>query len=142
MEETPQGSGPGTPPETPPSDTPPPQTPPPPETPPQQTGSQPIMLVLSYLGLLALIPLLVEQDDAEVQWHAKNGLLMFAGVIVLAIVLMILNFVPFIGTIIGCALLPILWIVAIVVHIIAIVKALKGERLHVPFVSEYVEQWK
>jgi uncharacterized membrane protein len=100
------------------------------------------MLVLSYLGLLALIPLLVEKDDAEVQWHAKNGLLMFAGVIVLFIGLMILNFIPVIGTIIGCGLLPILWIVVIVIHIIAIVKALKGDRLLIPLVSEYVDQWK
>ena len=100
------------------------------------------MLVLSYLGLLALIPLLVEKDDAEVQWHAKNGLLMFAGAIVLFIALMILNFVPVIGSIIGCALLPVLWIVVIVIHIIAIVKALKGDRLLIPFVSEYVDQWK
>jgi uncharacterized membrane protein len=100
------------------------------------------MLVLSYLGLLALIPLLVEQDDAKVQWHAKNGLLMFAGVIVLLIALMILNFVPVIGTVLGCGLLPILWIVVIVVHIIAIVKALKGERLLIPFLSDYVDQWK
>ena len=100
------------------------------------------MLVLSYLGLLALIPLLVEKEDPEVQWHAKNGLLMFAGVIVLFIALAILNFIPVIGTVIGCGLFPILWIVIIVIHIVAMVKALKGDRLIIPFVSEYVDQWK
>jgi uncharacterized membrane protein len=147
MEETPQGSGSGTPPETPPQrtpppDAPPPEAPPPPETPAQQSSNQPIMLVLSYLGLLALIPLLVEKDDAEVQWHAKNGLLMFAGWIVLWIVLMILNFVPVLGTILSCGLLPILMLVIVVIHVIAIVKALKGERFMMPLVSEYVDQWK
>ena len=33
-----------------------------------------IMIVLSYLWLLALVPLLVEKDDREVQWHAKHGI--------------------------------------------------------------------
>ena len=32
------------------------------------------MIVLAYFGLLALIPLLMEKEDAEVQWHAKHGL--------------------------------------------------------------------
>ena len=29
------------------------------------------MIVLAYLWLLALVPLLVEKDDPEVQWHAQ-----------------------------------------------------------------------
>ena len=41
------------------------------------------MLVLAYLGLLALIPLLTEKDDKEVQWHAKHGLVQFFAWIIL-----------------------------------------------------------
>ena len=37
-----------------------------------------VMIVLAYLWLLALVPLLVEKEDAEVQWHAKNGLVLTA----------------------------------------------------------------
>ena len=48
------------------------------------------MLILSYFGLLALIPLLVEKDDAEVQWHAKHGLILMATWIAVSIVLTIL----------------------------------------------------
>ena len=59
---------------------PPPAPPAPPVAPPQppppagqrNTG----MLVLSYLGLLALIPLVVEKNDKDVQWHAKHGLVL------------------------------------------------------------------
>ena len=29
-----------------------------------------------YLGLLALIPLIVEKNDRDVQWHAKHGLVL------------------------------------------------------------------
>ena len=43
------------------------------------------MLVLSYIGLLALIPLLVKKDDREVQWHAKNGLAIFVAHIIIII---------------------------------------------------------
>ena len=35
-----------------------------------------VMIVLSYLWLLALVPLLTEKDDKEVQWHAKHGLVL------------------------------------------------------------------
>ncbi len=35
-----------------------------------------VMIVLSYLWLLALIPLVVEKEDREVQWHAKHGLVL------------------------------------------------------------------
>src|SRR5881397_3909467 len=73
-------------PSAPPTYTPPPPpgggsyTPPPPPPPPPAGGGsaaggdRTLMLVLSYLGLLALIPLLTKKDDPEVQWHAKNGL--------------------------------------------------------------------
>ena len=57
-------------------------TPPPP--PPLGGGAAPpssdrtIMLVLSYLGILSLVPLLAKKDDPEVQWHAKHGLVLMA----------------------------------------------------------------
>ena len=35
-----------------------------------------VMIVLSYLWLLALVPLLTEKDDKEVQWHAKHGIVL------------------------------------------------------------------
>lgn len=38
-----------------------------------------IMLVLSYLGVLALIPLLTVKDSDFVKWHAKQGLILGVG---------------------------------------------------------------
>ena len=74
-------SPPGPPPQ-PPSD--PPAQPPPGPPPGGPTSSPPagqpntVMIVLAYLWILSLVPLLVEKEDAEVQWHAKHGLLLFA----------------------------------------------------------------
>ena len=49
--------------------------------PPLPTGGTPssnrgVMIVLSYLWLLALIPLHVEKEDKEEQWHAKHSLVL------------------------------------------------------------------
>ena len=35
-----------------------------------------VMIVLSYLWILALVPLLTEKEDQEVRWHAKNGIVL------------------------------------------------------------------
>ena len=107
--------------------------PPPPSG--QRSSEQTIMLVLSYLGILALIPLLVEKEDAEVQWHAKHGW------IVLSVAIAILAAIPFVGAFLGCAVMPFLWLVILIVHSVAIVKALKGERLIVPVISELADRW-
>src|SRR6478672_1296086 len=37
-----------------------------------------VMIVLEYLWALTLVPLLLEKHDAEVQWHARHGLVLMA----------------------------------------------------------------
>lgn len=100
------------------------------------------MLVLSYLGILALIPLLVEKDDPEVQWHAKHGIVLLVSWIILYILLAVLELIPGVGLILGCALLPLVTIAILVVHIICIIKALQGSRLRIPVISDYADQWR
>jgi uncharacterized membrane protein len=128
----------------PPSYTPPP--PPPPGGLPPSGAVSPnrsIMIVLSYIWLLALIPLLVEKDDREVQWHAKNGLLLTGAEVVLAILLSIFTtLVAFVDLgCTGCVLHSALAIVILVVHVMAIVKGLNGQRLIIPGLSQYVDRF-
>lgn len=123
-----------------------PQTPPPSGPPPAAGGGQPSgsrtpMIVLAYLWILALVPLLVEKDDKEVQWHAKHGLVILVAEILLFVVLSVLQFVPVIGQIIGCALLPIVWLVVLIVRILCIVKGVGGERFIIPGVSQYADRF-
>lgn len=135
----------------PPPSTPPPSSPPP-STPPPSGGESPnrqIMLVLSYLGILALIPLLVEKEDREVQWHAKHGIILLIAWFVLFIALLILSaiiaLIPFLGWIVSCVSLLVSMLLPLgilVIHIIAIVKALKGEKLRLPWISDFADQWK
>jgi uncharacterized membrane protein len=132
----------------PPSYTPPPpptggMPPPPGGTPGAASPNRTIMIVLSYLGLLALIPFLVEKNDREVQWHAKNGLLMFGAEIVIWILLSIfstaVSFLDLGCT--GCMLSVVFWIIVLVAHIVAIVKGVNGDRLVIPGLSQYVDRF-
>jgi uncharacterized membrane protein len=104
-----------------------------------------VMIVLAYLWLLALVPLLVEKDDKEVQWHAKHGIVLLVAEIILWIALGIFStFLGFVSGGLGCLisfLYPILWIGIIVLHIIAIVKGVNGQRLIIPGVSEYASKF-
>ncbi|HEX3553475.1 MAG TPA: hypothetical protein VIA62_09625 [Thermoanaerobaculia bacterium] len=124
----------------PPSYTPPPPpigAPPPGGVSPNRT----LMLVLSYLGLLALIPLLVEKNDPEVQWHAKHGLVLFVAEFILFILINVLHFIPVLGTIIGCMLTVVLPLGILVLHIVCILKAVKGERFIIPGISEFADRF-
>lgn len=126
---------------------PPSYTPPPPPggtMPPPPGGSvspnRTIMLVLSYLGFLGLIPLLVEKNDPEVQWHAKHGLVIFAAEIALFIVLIFLHFIPFLGWMFTCinCVLP---LIILVFHIFLIVQAVNGKRFLIPGLSEFADRF-
>ena len=109
----------------PPSYTPPPPSympPPPPRvgdaarSPGAASPNRGIMLVLAYLGSLALIPLVVEKNDPEVQWHAKHGLVLFVRVrSALAIVLGILMHIPFLGCLVALGF-PILALAYFISH--------------------------
>lgn len=127
----------------------PPATPPPPgggsytpPPPPPAGGAAPggdrtLMIVLAYLWILALIPLLTKKDDAEVQWHAKNGIGILIGEIVAWIVFTVLGFVA--PDVLGCGLGVVscaVWIAFLVIRIIALIKGIGGGRFSVPVLTD------
>ncbi len=141
MEDTPQG----------PQDSAPPP-PPPAEPPPQEPAAKEVvsenrnmMIVLSYLWLLALIPLLVEKDDREVQWHAKHGLVLTVVEVVVMIGLQVV--IMILGAIsggLGCVftlLIPIFMLAILIVHVLCIVKGINGQRFLIPSVSEFADKF-
>ncbi len=115
------------------------QTPPPPT--PQTSSNRTAMIILAYLGILALIPLLVEKDDADIQWHAKHGLVLMLSWMALFVALAIISSIPGLGMVIGCAVSPFLMLIIFFVHVFAIVKGLDGERLLVPVISDFADRW-
>jgi len=89
-----------------------------------------IHLVLSYISILGLIPLLTVKDSPFVRYHAKQGLaLNLIGGLVSSVL------AGFMG--IGC----LLGLAVIVIDIVAIMKALKGERWNIPLVTDAVAKF-
>src|SRR3954454_17387976 len=123
------------PPTVPPATPPPPgggsYTPPPPPPPggaAPQSSDRTVMLVLSYLGILCLIPLLAKKDDPEVQWHAKNGLALFFAELVWIVIRIALIFIHIPG--LGCGMAVIgcvVWIGFLALSILCIMKAVNGQ---------------
>lgn len=114
-------------------------SPPPPATGSSESDNRGVMVVLSYLWILALIPLLVEKDDKEVQWHAKNGLVLTVAEFVLWLVFSVIS-----STGIGCIFaifLPLIFLGFTIIRIICIVKGLNGQRFIVPGLSQYADKF-
>lgn len=101
-----------------------------------------IMIVLSYLWLLALVPLVVEKEDKEVQWHAKHGLVLLIAEVICWVLVTIVQMV--VGVMLGClvgVLSLIVWVGILILHIMCILKGIKGERLIIPGISEYANRF-
>jgi len=90
------------------------------------------MLVLSYLSLLALVPLLTVNDSESVRWHAKQGLVLTVGG---GILVSIIGRLPFIGWV-ACPLGAVLMVLAIV----CIYRSLQGVRVRIPIVADVADK--
>lgn len=131
---------------------PPPSYNPPPPPPPSSGGpagtgyvspNRTIMIVLAYLGILAVIPLVAEKEDREVQWHAKHGLVLLAAEIIISVIISVVGgMVAFADAgCSGCMASSLFWVVVMVVHILAIVKGVNGQRLIIPGLSDFANRF-
>ncbi|MBZ9578021.1 DUF4870 domain-containing protein [Patescibacteria group bacterium] len=107
-----------------------------PQTPGASTkqGDQNLIAVLSYLGILFLIPLLVVKDNRFVQFHAKQGLVLF----IAEIATVVIAWIPILGWIAGF----ILWIVWFVFSIMGIVNVLGGKKTPLPMIGKFAGKFK
>lgn len=118
-----------------------------PPVPPEPPGSdgassnRNLMVVLAYLWVLVLVPLLIEERDEEVRWHAKHGLVLMGAEFMLWVVLQIALFAT--GGI-GCFLAPfifMLFVAFVLVRIACIVRGINGGRLQIPVLTPLVERF-
>lgn len=101
-----------------------------------------LMVILSYLGILSLIPYLTKKEDPEIHWHAKNGV----GLLIFDVVLMVLFFViswvmP--SNILGCGMSVIqciVWLAIFGLHIYCIIQAAGGKRPRIPVITDFAEK--
>lgn len=81
--------------------------------------------LLSYLGVLVIIPLIMKNDSEFVQFHVKQGLILLAG--------WIIAWLPF-GQIIG--------LIAFIFSVLGIINVLSGKQEKLPIVGELAEKIK
>ena len=121
--------------------------PPPPAGPPGSVVSpnRTLMIVLSYLGLLCLIPFLVEKDDKEVQWHARHGLVITIGEFAIwfafwMVQMVLRRFIPGAGCI-TCLVPFALGAGFLALSVLCIMKGINGQRFIIPGVSQYADRF-
>ena len=103
-----------------------------------------VMIVLAYMWPLALVPLLVEKTDQDVQWHAKHGIVLMIAELVLFFAYVIMTSLVSLASLgLGVVLSMLLifaWIGMLAVHVVAILKGINGTRLILPTISEYANR--
>jgi uncharacterized membrane protein len=97
------------------------------------------MLILAYVPLLWWIPL-YSGKRRDVRWHARNGLILFAAVAAFALIAAIIAAViPALSCLYFVVMLS-AGSLYVVVSVLAVVKALQGQRLVVPGLSRYADR--
>ncbi|MFA5399604.1 MAG: DUF4870 domain-containing protein [Dehalococcoidia bacterium] len=84
--------------------------------------------LLCYLvgWITGLIFFLIEKDSQFVKFHAMQSIITFGACV-------ILGFIPVIGWII--------WILALVMWILLMVKAYQGQKFKLPLIGDLAEKW-
>jgi len=102
-----------------------------------------VLLVLAYVGILALVPYLTARKEF-VLWHARQGLLLFGVSLVCLFCMILVNVVLWqLSWVLGLLFLILLitsafGVLALVVA--CILKAFEGERWRVPFLGDFVDR--
>lgn len=84
--------------------------------------------VLSYIGILCLVPLLAKKDSKFAQYHAKQGLVLFIAEVCTTVI----TIIPYLGWIIGLA--NILWLILLIMGIINVVN---GQYKEIPLLGKF-----
>jgi uncharacterized membrane protein len=102
-----------------------------------------ILLVLSYLGILALVPFLTAKKEF-VLWHARQGLLLFGVSLVslfgMILVNVILWYVHWVLGLIFLLLLLTSGFGILALMVACVLKAFEGERWRIPYLGDLVEK--
>lgn len=96
----------------------------------KKTGNATLMAVLSYIGILVLIPLLTEaKKDPFVKFHVKQGLVLLIADVIAGVIAA----VPFVGWAAG--------IFVFVLFILGIVNAIGGKQTPLPLIGQFGEKF-
>ena len=92
------------------------------------------LTVLSYIGLLCLVPLLAKKDSKFAQYHAKQGLVLF----IMELIIWVLLVIPVLGWIIYVVGI----ITSLVLAIMGIMNVVNGKCKELPIIGKFAEKFK
>lgn len=88
------------------------------------------MAILSYLGILVLVPLLTDaKNDPFVKFHIKQGLVL----LICFVIAMVLNIIPPIGIL--------AWIACLILMIIGIMNAANHKQVELPVIGQFAKNF-
>lgn len=105
-----------------------------------------LMAVLSYLGILVLIPILAAKESRYARYHANQGLILWIANMISSVVFGILGFIGgFIAGLTQISLIATLvsllsWVVSIVffvLMILGIINAVTGKAKELPVIGKF-----
>jgi uncharacterized membrane protein len=109
-----------------------------PATPKKDTDT--LFLVLAYIGPLGLIPYLTADGNDYIKWHARQGLTLTGVWIVASVVFNTIARLPGLRWAFA-TLAPLISLAFIAIVVVAIMKAVAGERWRIPFVADIADKW-
>lgn len=91
-----------------------------------------LIAALSYISLIAVVILLIKKESDYIQFHAKQGLVLFIAEVIWGVIATLLWFLPFISWLV--------WLVFFIVSVIGFIKAYNGERYRLPVVADIADK--
>lgn len=101
---------------------------------PTDVSKNKVFAILSYIGILFILPLICCKDSAYARFHANQGFLVFCIALIGSIISIVFGFVPVIRWI----MLLVAWliyIVALVYAILGIISAAQGNMKPLPIIG-------
>ncbi len=91
---------------------------------------------LSYLGILIILPILLQKDNPFTKFHIKQGLVLLMATVIWSIAGFILSLIPVLGFLIYL----IGWLFLLALSIVGVVNAIQGREKELPFLGKYAEK--
>lgn len=108
---------------------------------PQDVQQSKSLVWMSYLGLLFLVPMLVNKNSAYTKFHVNQGIILFIVSIILnvaaAIVGAILGLIPILGAIVAGFISLCVSVIILIFAILGIVASVQGEAKELPIIGKY-----
>lgn len=92
---------------------------------------------LSYVGILVIIPILVQKDNPYVKFHIKQGITLFIFEFAWAFLQFIFNIIPYLGILINIFA----WIFFCILTITGIINSLMGKTTPLPVIGQIGEKF-